>query len=120
MNLTPEEQYRLHGRIEGPACVELLDAHLKADAFSDGCLTDAKASYPNEDFLQDVIKEIGRINDMVEALRKNMRSNNREIGDNIVEAMEELKLQVEDLQQTTHNNTEYGLEEIRKVEKAME
>ena len=119
MNLSPEEQYRLNGRIEGPACVELLDAAIRASAIDVGAFTDAKASYPDEDFLEDTITDIGYVYTLVKILRKNLRGVNRESADDILKAIDDLKSSVTDLQQSVHNSTEYGLSELGNIEKAI-
>ena len=108
MSLTAEEQYRLHRCVYGENAIELLDLTEKVEELDglDGTVREAKGQYPNEDFLQDVIRRL-------EVLGKTTRGENR----NEVFAILSM---VQEIQRDVHGSTEYGLSELEKVEKALE
>jgi len=99
-NLTNMEAFNLTGSLPADRIEALLDKERMFSEMSDvvGCLQDAKANYPDEDFLQEPIKDLV-------VLSKNLRSHHK---DYLLRAIELL----EGIQQTVHNATEYGLEQI--------
>ena len=109
-NLSASEYYGMFGTLTTSHIEGLLEVIESGDTFealkdkcgdAEGMLDDASASFPEEDFLSDVIRRMGN-------LAKSVRGENKAT---IIEIIETL----ESISQDTHNNTGYGLDEIRKA-----
>lgn len=101
-SMTPEEEFRLFGKISRVNTEMLLDVYA---AVGDGGVDDvpdhineALAQYPAEDFLSDILR---RLNILV----ANVRGSNKENLLGIIESLD-------DVAQTTHYATEYGRGEL--------
>jgi hypothetical protein len=103
MPYSPEEEFRLFGKLSVETTERLLDASAKLEAVKDidERLTEAMAQIPAEDFLEDIKR---RLND----LRSNLRGNNRETMGGIIEA-------IDDLAQCTFNAGDYARSELNKA-----
>lgn len=105
--LTADEYYRLNGTLD-PSRIEALlslSGLMNVIYDVDCSISEAKAQFPEEDFLSPMIERM-------QAFSKNMRGPNRE-------AMLRLIEQAEEIQSSTHRATEYGLLELRAAEKSI-
>lgn len=107
-SLSPQETYRMHGRLTRAQIENLLDQEQKYKQLEgiDACVSEAMAQFPAEDFLEDIKS---RLNE----LSKKLRGDNREALAGIIES-------IDDLAQCTFYATDYGRSELNKVEKALE
>lgn len=105
--LSAEEQYRLHGNLTPEHIEELLDAGALVEDMGDVTprLEEAKAQYPEEDFLEPILS---KLRDLV----KTTRGANRD-------DLQTLIVEVEALQLSTHQSSEVGLDELNKAIKEM-
>lgn len=107
MNLSPEEHFRLRGHIANQHAEMLLDSLGKVEKLDglENYLQEAKGGFPDEDFLAGVI-------DDVRCLLKNVRGDNKKNLEDILKKLNELsEIQVQ--------STEYSLEQIVEVQKAL-
>lgn len=99
-NMSHREAFKLTGSLPMDRIELLLD---KADTLENledvpGEITEAKAGFPDEDCLQDIIKQL-------QVLQKNLRGDNRTTLGVVIE-------QVEERQTSLMQSSEYGLEKL--------
>jgi hypothetical protein len=99
-NLTAKEALRLHGQLSEQHLESLLESEEKLNAIDDidGNLLDARGSYPDEDFLAEII-------DRMQTFAKNLRGANKDTCLSIIEALD-------DIQTTTMHASDYGRSEL--------
>ena len=107
-NLSPKESLRVYGSLPEDHILDLIEDSEKLEKLEDSILSlqDAKAGYPEEDFLEPILD---LLNELHNGLRK---SATKEALKNIIE-------QVEDLQLEQARSAEYGLDIINKVLEAV-
>lgn len=107
-NMTPREHFRLTGTVPGDILELLIEKSERLAEVQniDGLLEDARAQFPDEDFLQEVI-------DRVNALAKNLRGANREAAARIAQSLDSISM-------TTMRSSEYGREQINLALKDLE
>lgn len=106
--LTPQEHYRMHGCLAPEHTEEALDAIEACDALGaiDGYIKEAKAQFPEEDFLQEPIDELRKL---AEPMRGENKAKLIALAD---------KLQA--LQVSTFHESEYGIDELKKALKELD
>ena len=107
-SLSPQETYRMHGKVSRAQLEELLDAQEKAADLDDVKVKveEGMTQFPAEDFLE------GIKNRMFE-LSKKLRGANKEELQGIIE-------QLDDIAQCTFNASDYGRSELRDAIKMIE
>ena len=101
--LTAREQIKLHGKVSDITLDRLIEAEESLEKISDidSYLIEARSQYPNEDFLSDVKERLGD-------LAKKLRGPNRFDLQMIIKQLDEIEI-------TSYNATEYGIEQIEKA-----
>lgn len=102
-NFSPEEYYRMHGKLEESHINLLLDSHGRLDSAPDVSIyiSEARAQYPEEDFLQGVLERLGD-------LGKRLRGDNRAEVQSMIEELEQIQMD-------TRNSSEEGLDQLGKA-----
>ena len=102
-NLTNQEYYRLNGTLSAERIEDLLRFDCAIDSSSDpsAYIDEAEGCFPKEDFLEHIIKK-------VRAVSKRVRGENKDDLDQIL-------IDLEDLQSSVNNDSEYGRDELRKA-----
>ena len=106
-NLSPSETYRMYGALTRDQIEELIacgEGMEKIDGAT-GYIDEAKGSFPDEDFLAKPIKAM-------QELAKSVRGANRE-------ALEKIIAQLSEIQTTTYQQAEYGLEQLESAATAI-
>lgn len=105
MNLSPEEHYRLHGRIADCHAIELLNAYVKIKAVADigEYLDESKGGFPSKDFISDVIEDVSQ-------LRAHVRGENKKDLQSILDKLNKLA-------KTHRQSSEYSLKQLKLAEK---
>lgn len=99
-NMSHAECFKLNGDLSLERIEQLIDNQLKEDTLpSVECkIEEAVGQFPNEDFLQDIINDIG---DIAKRLR----------GDNKKEMMDIMD-RLDEIQMSTLHSSEYGMQEL--------
>jgi hypothetical protein len=102
-NMTHAEHYRLNGTLSPARCEELIEIADAVDRTVDltSGIDEALRQYPNEDFLQEAITDLGY-------LARGLRGANRTMCKDVIDTLELLQTE-------TNYAAEYGREELRKV-----
>jgi len=102
-NMTHAEYYLLNGTLSPVRCEELIEVSdaMNRVAGHAGGIDEALGQFPDEDFLQEIIDDLG-------TLARNLRLDNRQTCKDIVKALELLQTE-------TNQAAEHGREELRKV-----
>lgn len=108
-NLTPAEQWRMHGTFNEETVDHLLNMSAAIEdcdiGWAKSALDEGMGCFPAEDALSSVINELSD-------LAKRVRGNNRDAVNTVIEKLA-------DLQSTMNQDAEHGKEEITKVQKAI-
>jgi hypothetical protein len=98
-NLTNKEYYRLNGTLSEERIEALLEIDVNVDGSSPAAYIDeAMGTFPNEDFLEHIIKKVREV-------AKRVRGDNKDDLDQIL-------LDLEDLQDKVNNDSDYGRSEL--------
>lgn len=108
VSFTPEEFYKINGAVREKDLDKLFDAPDVREDLSAVKVyaSEARAQYPAEDFLEDIKTRLW-------ALHKNLRGNNKETLQNIIEALD-------DLAQCTFYATEEGRSNLHNITQIVE
>ena len=112
-NLTPQEQFRFNGCLTIETQEMLIDAADRLDAIEgiDAHLSEAKASYPYEDFMVDILASLRSFSKSIDS-----KTPINAIREAIVCLIED----VETLQDEVNQSSDYGRDELRQALKALE
>lgn len=102
------ELFRANGTLPADRIEALIDAETLLQGARDvsGALDDAMASYPNEDFLTDAIR---RFKELAHGMKGQRKAD-----------MLAAILALEDIEKATQQSAEYGMEELKKAQRALE
>lgn len=106
--MEPEEHYQAFGTVTEKQLEQLIDKSRLLDAVPiyeiDGTVSEVTGCFPEEDFLDTIV-------DRLTVLRKNLRGNNRNDIDEILEMLDTIITE-------TQQSTEYGVDELRKLNRS--
>lgn len=108
LGLTDAEYFRIHGTLPADRIEDMLHLGTAANELkgAQAHIQEARAQYPDEDFLSDVESDL---QDIIRSTRGATR-----------DRLKALAAKLEDIAQTTFYASDYGRDELRKLDKLLE
>ena len=109
-NMTANEHYQVNGTLSDQHIQKLLDVDHILQGVVD-CrieIDDAISSFPEEDFMSNIIDRLTNLKKNLSNLKKNLRGDNKEELSSIID-------DIEDVVTSTMQSTEHGIEKLNSV-----